>query len=140
MSAKSETPRTDTLEEKMYFEGMERTFRTEYLFSNIRDVERELAAVKVNRDYWMKSCKEAQEHRDGANAQLAEFERELAATTIDRDNYEAKYLAMRERAEKAEEIAKLKGHAASLRKYIETDAFECPTAVADYDRDYPEES
>jgi chromosome segregation ATPase len=35
--------------------------------------------LKANRDDWMKTAQEAQQHRDGANAQIAEFEATVRA-------------------------------------------------------------
>jgi len=54
--------------------------------------EAELVSIKQSRDYWMESCQKAQEHRDGANAQLAIAEADLAECRQDvaRWNFYAK--------------------------------------------------
>lgn len=62
------------------------------LARHLEEVEERLAAVtaernklRENRDDWMSSCQNAETHRDGANAQLAEYEKTLATVTAERD-------------------------------------------------------
>ena len=111
----------------------------ESLAAKVKALEEEIAILK-NSDVGMLR---AQMHSD-----LQMFEEEIAkvraayTASIQRENDLLDEIAkLKGHAEARDvEIIRLSAHAASLRKYIETDAFECPTAVADYDRDYPEES
>ena len=42
----------------------------------IREQDAEIERLRASRDDWMNACNQAQEHRDGANAQLTIFESE----------------------------------------------------------------
>ena len=42
----------------------------------IREQDAEIERLRASRDDWMNACNRAQEHRDGANAQLTIFESE----------------------------------------------------------------
>lgn len=52
------TPKTDALEARMYDEGLERTFRTDYLFAELRHRERENAALRADaeRYRWLRNA------------------------------------------------------------------------------------
>jgi len=62
----------------------------------LAECQRELAEaraaldhLRANRDYWLTSCQQAQEHRDEANAQADEFEAEVVRLRAERDEARA---------------------------------------------------
>jgi hypothetical protein len=77
--------------------------RLGYVFAADYDaLEAELDAAKRNRDYWMETAHQAQEHRDEANAQLAiaETERDaLRARLAEAERDAARYRWMMEKAQ-----------------------------------------